>query len=945
MIGSALVIGVIASIPLFSNGILQRALTRDLEQHQIDRGVFPGYIILQSQLARDEDRRAQQSRSLARFANEIPSRLDMPLTARVHSIKLEGIQLVREGELRNYPCRLVFQNDLENHIDLIYGRMFDLNPDPATGEIEVIVTEALMQQNRLVIDNVYTINNANYQAEAADLLKIRVVGVFEPRSQDSYWQSIVLNDSFFVPYGSFENFIDHPVKEIMSESYLLVFNYRGIRIEQVNHISATYAVIEREIEARFDTFTQTPLRTTFISVIENFTGREENLRLVLQLLNIPVLLMLFYYIFMIAKLKLSDEESFIAVIRSRGTSGWQIFLLYLLEAVIIGILAIALGLPLGWGICRILGSSNGFLDFVSRAALPLRITQQVIQYSIVAFLCIVITAVVPALSYSRSSIVEQKRKSARPKKPLWKRLFLDVVLLGLSLYYLYILREQTEFFQTIGMGGTDINIDLPLYFVSTIFTIGAGLFFLRVYPWLVTLVYIIGRRFWSPASYAAFHTIKKSGGTGNFVMLFIIIALSVGLFNAGAARTINRNIEDRIRNAIGADIVTRQYWTELDERGNPYIHSGSYQVLQGGASPSTGPVIYMEPPYIDFKMLEGVESVARVLQYNNARVRMSSAPSTLGTSMRASVSFLELSLIAFDPYDFAKTAWWRQDMAPFHINEYMNVMMDYPNGVILSESLRDLLKITEGSIINVRNLHRNERMNFYVLAFVDHWPSFAPFSEDSTGMTGGRDHFIAANLEYIFSQVPRHPYNVWIQKSPGVSDAEIYDQLEKMEIPFRSIESVTDHLTKSKNDPVIQGTNGAMSLGFIIAMVICAMGFLIYWILSINSRMLQFGIMRAMGFTRWKILRMLIYEQILVSGTAFFTGMIIGNLAVIFYVPLFSLLYTGNEHNVPFKIFLSSDDSLIIYTIFGVAILCCLMILGNILRRINIAKVIKFGED
>ena len=46
---------------------------------------------------------------------------------------------------------------------------------------------------------------------------------------------------------------------------------------------------------------------------------------------------------------------------------------------------------------------------------------------------------------------------------------------------------------------------------------------------------------------------------------------------------------------------------------------------------------------------------------------------------------------------------------------------------------------------------------------------------------------------------------------------------------------------EQKNDPVLQGTNGILTVGFIVVLLLCTVGFLIYWILSIQSRALLFA--------------------------------------------------------------------------------------------------------
>ena len=51
-------------------------------------------------------------------------------------------------------------------------------------------------------------------------------------------------------------------------------------------------------------------------------------------------------------------------------------------------------------------------------------------------------------------------------------------------------------------------------------------------------------------------------------MLFMILAISIGLFNANTARTINKNMEDKIRYSIGADVRLQAVW-KTNQRTTP----------------------------------------------------------------------------------------------------------------------------------------------------------------------------------------------------------------------------------------------------------------------------------------------------------------------------------------------------------------------------------------
>ena len=84
-----------------------------------------------------------------------------------------------------------------------------------------------------------------------------------------------------------------------------------------------------------------------------------------------MLVLLFFYIFMISNLVITNEQNEIAVFKSRGKSTIQVFQMYLYESIILSLIALVFGPPLGFLICKFMGASNGFLEFVNRAPLPL----------------------------------------------------------------------------------------------------------------------------------------------------------------------------------------------------------------------------------------------------------------------------------------------------------------------------------------------------------------------------------------------------------------------------------------------------------------------------------------------------------------------------------------------------------------------------------------------
>jgi putative ABC transport system permease protein len=123
------------------------------------------------------------------------------------------------------------------------------------------------------------------------------------------------------------------------------------------------------------------------------------------------------------------------------------------------------------------------------------------------------------------------------------------------------------------------------------------------------------------------------------------------------------------------------------------------------------------------------------------------------------------------------------------------------------------------------------------------------------------------------------------------------------------------------------------------------MGFLIYWILSIQSRTLQFGIFRAMGMSMREVLVMLINEQLYITGISMGTGVILGILTSKLFVPLIQIAYSSAEQVLPMEIVSESSDYVRLFAVIGAGILLCMVILGWLISKIKITQALKLGED
>lgn len=935
LLGSILVVGMVCSIPIYTNGILQRLLTKDLENAQLNNKRYPGYMALVSNYNYvGKEQAAATMVAMRAKSAEMIGKMPIEPELTLETLQISNLYYMfenKKGTMSRQSFGIDSTSDFAQHVNVIKGRMYD--PTRGDGIVEAVVSADALKSLNMLLDKDYEVYSYRQKKDEPALFVIRIVGLIEPAdNQDLYWyQSInALSQSLLVDQVVLEKMTaSFPSILISNQLIVAAYDYHAFRIQEVGQLEAVHEIGEEAAEINVRT---TKLISTFKDVIESYIIREAELKLTLQILIVPILLMLIFYIFMVSQLMIRSETGIISVLESRGAGRTQILTMYAIESLILGAITLVIGPFLGLWMVKVIGAANGFLEFVNRKALKTELDSQAIWYGIIAVCLFLATTLLPVFMQARTSIVQQKlRKSRVAKAPLWQRIFLDLVLLAISIYALYRLREQLAIQQTTGASGIEMNLDFLLFISSTIFIMGAGLFFLRIYPLLLRFIYFAGRRFWNPVLYASFHQISRSNGQEQFLMLFLILALSIGLFNANAARTINRNTEDSIRCEVGADIQIQEYWQKYDKNGVPINEQGGMTMGPAPSSPGDDIVKYNEPNFEKYSRLEGIEAAARVYRSDKTRLSKGSARSA------------NIQLMAIDPYDFANTVWSRQDLFRYHMNEYMNVMISLPNAVILSSNLKEELGLNIGDGI-IYTVNGTDSVDGVVIAFVDYWPGFQPITLNTSDMAI-RQSLIVSSLDFVLSKSAIQPYEVWLKRADGFDDKSIYEAIEESKINVTRIESATQNITAAKNDPQLQGTNGALTLGFIVSMLICAVGFLIYWIMSVQGRVLQFGIFRAMGLSKGDVLGMLIAEQGLVSGVAILIGIMVGGLSSMLFVPLFQLVYSSVEQPIPFRVISEAADSSKVYVVLAILLLICFAVLTRLILSIRIDQAVKLGED
>lgn len=923
LLGLILAVAMISSIPIYSEGILQRMLVKDLENYQSTTNNYPGAYFIQFKFYNLEKSKAiEQVLKIDRvIREELYPEIGLSSAAFNYRLTNDFLSVLPEedqDEKKKKSLKIEALKDIEEHITVLHGK---LPSNKINGDTyEVMVTEAAVQKLDLILDKTYIISDI--LKDNSPSFKVKVVGVFTIRdNKDPYWKTSFLDmdESFIMDYGVFnDHFTKNDLTGISNVQWYYALNYHEIKVRNLNNIVAT---LENHSKLLGNGYSDV---MPSISILKKYEERAKLLKTTLWVIQIPVLLMISFYLFMVSQLIVERDKNEIAVLISRGANRGQILKDYFLQGGLLCIMALIIGPPLGLLMCNIMGASSGFLQFVNRTKLPIYLNGSAYIYSIISTMLFIVTMVLPAVSATKTTIVLHKQKKSRKNsKAIWKRYYFDAILLALSVYGIYSYKTRQDILKITGVQGNEIPIDPLLFLISSLFILSLGMIFLRVFPYIVSTIYKLGRKFWTPSLYSSLLNAARSDGKDGFIILFLILTISIGLFNANAARTINSNVEEKVRYSVGADITIISKWENDGDTMNYGSEMGAMEYL------SKKPVTYVEPPFELYTELKGVENAAKVLRKKDAVIQIENK------------SYGNVYVMGIDTYEFGKTAWLRNSLLPHHLYEYLNVLGKDPMAFIVSTSFKEKYKSKLGDSIYVK-WGDNNFIEGRIYGFVDYWPTYNPHEKVSGGK--GRD-LIVGNLGYIQAKTRLEPYEVWINTKPEATSKEIYEDIVDKKLEINDMKDVKQMIITRKNDPMLQGTNGALTMGFVITMIICTIGFLIYWILSIEGRTLQFGVLRAMGMSFKNILAVLACDQILISGMAIIVGIIIGGLGSDLFIPLLQIVYSSSEQVPPFKVAAYSGDYIKLYILILLMLLLGFVILGKLVSKISINGAIKLGED
>jgi putative ABC transport system permease protein len=643
----------------------------------------------------------------------------------------------------------------------------------------------------------------------------------------------------------------------------------------------------------------------------------QRLTLILTIFSIPVLGLIAYFILLVAGLVVQRQSNEIAVLRSRGASRIQVLGIYLIEGLLLGIVALAAGAAAGQGAGLLMTWTRSFLDVQPGELLPIELTPDAWQRAWQMLALMVIASLLPAFGVARYTIVSFKSERARAtRKPFWQRMYLDLLLL-IPVYYGYTLLQQRG---TVSFLGTDDPFANPLLLLApTLYIFTLALVATRIFPLTMSVLERLAQFMSGVATVMALRYLARTPGAYTGPVLLLTLTLSLATFTASMAQTLDRHLIDQVYYENGSDV--RFY--DLGQGGGLSGPMAGMQPQQPRPSDAMNEARFMFLPVTDYLTIPGVAAATRV---SISQVEISLANRTIPARF-----------IGVDRVDLPGVIHWRDDYAGESLGALMNRLADDPAAVLVNSAFAAQNRLRPGDRFEVimNDLDRKVRVPVIVAGYVNLFPTVYP----------GDGPFLIGNLDYAFDmQGGQYPYDVWLRLTPGADRTAIDGGIRELglrtfERGFAPATIITEHAR-----PERQGFYGLLSVGFIASAFLTVLGFLFYSALSFQRRFVELGMLRAIGLSTRQLGALLAWEQALIIGVGMIGGTLIGVTASQLFIPFLQVRRGANSQIPPFVVQIAWEQITIIYIIFGAMLLAAVLITIALLRQMKLFQAVKLGE-
>lgn len=971
--GAVAVISLALSIPMYADAVYHRIMSEYLGTTGPAGTRLPPFAFMfRYVFYLQQPTRLADLLPADRFVSrELPARLQLPSTDlvryfqtnnfRLYPLRADGTHNPDDEPLLRIPLTSI--SHFAEHVTLLEGEQ---PPDAApagelaaieppapnlpgggfkTDTIQALVSQALAERAGLQIGDRYIAISGQTDAGAVHV-PVVIAGVWMPRDPtDLYWfyRPDLLSNMLIVPEGAFTRQIAPAFQRELAEAlWYANFDGRSVRVWNapalIDRISAIIARAGQE-----DLNLQASA-----SPLNRLRGyRDDSLRLTGQLytFSLPLFLLAFAFVLLAAGLRANSLRNEAAVLRSRGASAWQVLGVSTIQSALIAAAGFVLAVPLAMLVAQMMGRTRSFLDFSRTEWLPVALTPASLPFGLIAAGALVVASTLAVSDAARHTILSYKQERARSlRRPWWQRAGLDVLLLIPAGYWTWLLQRQGYLDlsgATTGApaGALDPFSNPSLFIVAALSMIALTLLFIRLLPVMLRALAGILSRLPGAAMLLALRQLARAPGAYATPVLLLSLTLALAIFTSSMAATLDRHLDQQMRYTVGGDArmlgvghdnrQTQTGFAEVETLARAGANTASAQdgASAGDSARQNAGPRWLFLPVSDYLKAPGVLAATRVGQYPLA--------AEFGAGSNRPGQF-----IGVDWRDYARIAFWRKDFAAEPLGGLLNALAGAPDGALLPESImrQNGLQIGDTFRAAISLPDATVRVTFRVVGSFRLWPTWFPNDEK-------KGPAIIGHLDYLFEAAGgQAPYDVWLKLAENTARETALPTLRRLDNSGWDYQDARTLIEREQARPQRQGLFGMLSIGFIAAAALTTLGVFLYAAFSFRRRMIELGVLRAIGLSAAQMSSSLAWEIGMVFAAGIAAGSALGLGASQFYLPWLQEPAGSLTRAASFVVTTNPSQITLLYALTLLLFGALVAGLAGLLRRLRLFQAVKLGE-
>jgi ABC-type antimicrobial peptide transport system permease subunit len=863
-----------------------------------------------------------------------------------------------------------------SHIMLKQGRL----PQPTSKDAEIAVTPETAQLLKLHVGSKLVLNWTIYTGPAGHSVSpsripipiylhftMHVVGIFDVQAGDQYWHGYN-----FLPYtpdtgcctqytvlASQQNFLavldqfakSHGVNQVFffDQSYLFWYYQLAtsrIAITQlndlINQLATTQAKIADTYNDPFIAYQPPYIQKVDISgavlhipgvssILETFRSKLAVVQIPILILAVEIIALILLFVGMMTLLLVDRQADTIALIRSRGASGGQIFGAFMTQGILLSLVALIVG-PL-LAITSVYFIADRLLPPVAQDAVnvisnaPLQALLGIKWYAIGAATVVIATM---AFSLYRASRVDlwSTANQAPPsvRRPLWQRLNLDlfVALIALTAFGISVYLTSIE-----GLldPQTQTLVVSPLALLAPVFLLMAiVLVLLRFLPVVLQFGSRLVMRGRSATPVLAVAQMARRPRQAVRMILLLGLATAFALFTLVFAASQAQRAQDIAAYQTGADF--------------------------SGAIPISVRALPIQQEIVRYQHIPGVLAASAAYVEDD----MSSVNATA----------VPIQVQAVDPDTYTKATIWTSANSFQSLSSLLTQLAARRSDAIRTASIPAIVDASTWNTLNLHpgatfNLYKNTAtglpMRYIAVAKVQQFPVI-------DNVTNGEIMVDYQSLASVIAATsPDHalvPVNhIWLRTaSNSASLASVRTALTTSPLQLDNLSDRRALSVTLGSDPLSLNIVGLLAIGAIVTLLLALAGSLLISWLNVRLRLTDFVVLRALGATSAQCANVFVWEQGIIYTTALFLGIAFGALLIVTTIP--TLVFTNPpggassavnstqlyalQRIIPPQIVVPPAVGIILLVLIAISITSLTLMVRSVLRP-SMSKVLRLEED